>query len=142
MMMDCYCCFYFYGFLILCFILHGFCTTQTHNVNHPNPNSISETMSCGLSDHHNNNNNKLQQQQVESESVEEEYYYYSKGDGDGRRRILGGLGSSPPRCAWKCGGCSPCKAVHVAVPPGNNPVTMEYYPEAWRCKCGDKLYIP
>ncbi|KAK4363700.1 hypothetical protein RND71_018941 [Anisodus tanguticus] len=47
------------------------------------------------------------------------------------RRILGGLGSSPPRCMSKCGRCTPCRPVHVAVPPGT-PVTAEYYPEAWR----------
>lgn len=57
------------------------------------------------------------------------------------RRYLGGLGSSPPRCLWKCGSCTPCKPVHVPVPPGT-PVTAEYYPEAWRCKCGNKLYMP
>lgn len=50
-------------------------------------------------------------------------------------------GSSPPRCASKCGKCRPCKPVHVPVPPGT-PVTTEYYPEAWRCKCGNKLYMP
>ncbi|KGN65854.1 EPIDERMAL PATTERNING FACTOR-like protein 6 [Cucumis sativus] len=57
------------------------------------------------------------------------------------RRGLGGPGSSPPRCASKCGKCTPCTAVHVPVPPGT-PVTAEYYPEAWRCKCGNKLYMP
>ncbi|KAA8543669.1 hypothetical protein F0562_021585 [Nyssa sinensis] len=57
------------------------------------------------------------------------------------RRILGGPGSSPPRCTSKCGRCTPCKPVHVPVPPGT-PVTAEYYPEAWRCKCGNKLYMP
>ncbi|KAK4278484.1 hypothetical protein QN277_016323 [Acacia crassicarpa] len=57
------------------------------------------------------------------------------------RRVLGGLGSSPPRCSAKCGKCTPCRAVHVPVPPGT-PVTSEYYPEAWRCKCGNKLYMP
>ncbi|KAJ1378814.1 Epidermal patterning factor protein [Sesbania bispinosa] len=57
------------------------------------------------------------------------------------RRILGGPGSSPPRCAAKCGKCTPCRPVHVPVPPGT-PVTAEYYPEAWRCKCGNKLYMP
>lgn len=58
-----------------------------------------------------------------------------------RRRKLSGPGSSPPRCAWKCGRCTPCKPVHIPVPPGT-PVTAEYYPEAWRCKCGNKLYMP
>ncbi|KAJ4840294.1 hypothetical protein Tsubulata_025753 [Turnera subulata] len=57
------------------------------------------------------------------------------------RRFLGGPGSSPPRCSSKCGKCTPCKPVHVPVPPGT-PVTAEYYPEAWRCKCGNKLYMP
>uniref|UniRef100_M4DYN4 Epidermal patterning factor-like protein n=1 Tax=Brassica campestris TaxID=3711 RepID=M4DYN4_BRACM len=59
----------------------------------------------------------------------------------GERRVLRGLGSSPPRCLSKCGRCTPCKPVHVPVPPGT-PVTAEYYPEAWRCKCGNKLYMP
>ncbi|CAI9770745.1 unnamed protein product [Fraxinus pennsylvanica] len=59
----------------------------------------------------------------------------------GSRRLLGGPGSSPPRCTSKCGRCTPCKPVHVPVPPGT-PVTTEYYPEAWRCKCGNKLYLP
>ncbi|KAL6614267.1 hypothetical protein ACP70R_036537 [Stipagrostis hirtigluma subsp. patula] len=59
-----------------------------------------------------------------------------------RRRLLaGGPGSYPPRCTSKCGECSPCYPVHVAVPPGV-PVTTEYYPEAWRCKCGSRLYMP
>lgn len=51
------------------------------------------------------------------------------------------LGSSPPMCKTKCGHCSPCKAVHVAVHPGIS-VPLEYYPEAWRCKCGNKLFMP
>ncbi|KAI5679801.1 hypothetical protein M9H77_01028 [Catharanthus roseus] len=57
------------------------------------------------------------------------------------RKLLGGPGSSPPRCISKCGRCTPCRPVHVPVPPGT-PVTAEYYPEAWRCKCGNKLYMP
>ncbi|KZV25780.1 EPIDERMAL PATTERNING FACTOR-like protein 6 [Dorcoceras hygrometricum] len=59
----------------------------------------------------------------------------------GTRRVLGWPGSSPPRCTSKCGRCTPCKPVHVTVPPGT-PVTTEYYPEAWRCKCGNRLYMP
>ncbi|KAF7120330.1 hypothetical protein RHSIM_Rhsim13G0061100 [Rhododendron simsii] len=58
-----------------------------------------------------------------------------------RRRLLGGPGSWPPRCMSKCGRCSPCKPIHVPVPPGT-PVTTEYYPEAWRCKCGNRLFMP
>ncbi|CAJ1960555.1 unnamed protein product [Sphenostylis stenocarpa] len=60
---------------------------------------------------------------------------------DWARRFLGGPGSSPPLCTFKCGKCTPCIPVHVTVPPGT-PVTAEYYPEAWRCKCGNKLNMP
>ncbi|CAL0307698.1 unnamed protein product [Lupinus luteus] len=62
---------------------------------------------------------------------------------DWPRKLLldGGPGSSPPRCTSKCGSCTPCKAVHVIVPPGM-PVMIEYYPVAWRCKCGNKYYMP
>ncbi|XP_057512222.1 EPIDERMAL PATTERNING FACTOR-like protein 6 [Actinidia eriantha] len=57
------------------------------------------------------------------------------------RRFLSGPGSWPPRCTSKCGRCTPCNPVHMLVPPGT-PVMAEYYPEAWRCKCGNRLYIP
>ncbi|PKU74472.1 EPIDERMAL PATTERNING FACTOR-like protein 6 [Dendrobium catenatum] len=50
-------------------------------------------------------------------------------------------GSDPPRCTNKCGECTPCRPVHVPVPPGTT-VTTEYYPEAWLCKCGEKFFIP
>ncbi|TVU19842.1 hypothetical protein EJB05_36017 [Eragrostis curvula] len=63
------------------------------------------------------------------------------GYGGGRRLLSGGPGSHPPRCTSKCGGCNPCYPVHVSVPPGVL-VTTEYYPEAWRCKCRNQLYMP
>ncbi|CAK9160666.1 unnamed protein product [Ilex paraguariensis] len=57
------------------------------------------------------------------------------------QRRLSGPGSSPPTCRSKCGRCSPCKPVHVPIQPGlSRP--LEYYPEAWRCKCGNKLFMP
>ncbi|GJN14709.1 hypothetical protein PR202_gb01564 [Eleusine coracana subsp. coracana] len=59
----------------------------------------------------------------------------------GRRLLSGGPGSHPPRCTGKCGSCNPCYPVHVSVPPGVL-VTTEYYPEAWRCKCRNQLYMP
>ncbi|XP_010931343.1 EPIDERMAL PATTERNING FACTOR-like protein 4 [Elaeis guineensis] len=58
-----------------------------------------------------------------------------------RRELSEGPGSYPPRCTSKCGTCTPCTPVHVPVPPGTPEIT-EYYPEAWRCKCGNKLYMP
>ncbi|KAI5580253.1 hypothetical protein BDE02_08G142800 [Populus trichocarpa] len=57
------------------------------------------------------------------------------------QKRLGGPGSSPPSCRSKCGKCSPCKAVHVAIQPGLS-MPLEYYPEAWRCKCGNELFMP
>ncbi|XP_050215887.1 EPIDERMAL PATTERNING FACTOR-like protein 5 [Mercurialis annua] len=50
------------------------------------------------------------------------------------QKRLGGPGSSPPTCRSKCSRCSPCKPVHVPIQPGLS-MPLEYYPEAWRCKC-------
>ncbi|XP_073109324.1 EPIDERMAL PATTERNING FACTOR-like protein 5 [Elaeis guineensis] len=52
-----------------------------------------------------------------------------------------GPGSSPPTCRGRCGRCFPCRPVHVAIQPGRSMPT-EYYPEAWRCKCGHNLFMP
>ncbi|KAJ1275970.1 hypothetical protein BS78_05G177700 [Paspalum vaginatum] len=58
-----------------------------------------------------------------------------------RRRWLAGPGSSPPTCRARCGRCAPCRATRVAIQPGVGP-QWEYYPEVWRCKCGNKLFMP
>ncbi|CAH8261463.1 unnamed protein product [Arabidopsis lyrata] len=58
-----------------------------------------------------------------------------------QKRLGGGPGSVPPMCRLKCGKCEPCKAVHVPVQP-DLIAPLEYYPEAWRCKCGNKLFMP
>ncbi|KAK3118893.1 hypothetical protein QOZ80_9BG0710180 [Eleusine coracana subsp. coracana] len=58
-----------------------------------------------------------------------------------RRRWLVGPGSSPPTCRSRCGRCQPCRAARVAIQPGVGP-QWEYYPEVWRCKCGNKLFMP
>ncbi|XP_062150214.1 EPIDERMAL PATTERNING FACTOR-like protein 5 [Alnus glutinosa] len=52
-----------------------------------------------------------------------------------------GLGSAPPTCRSKCDRCSPCNPVHVPIHPGVS-TPLEYYPEAWRCQCGNKLFMP
>ncbi|XVF63051.1 hypothetical protein PTKIN_Ptkin09bG0057700 [Pterospermum kingtungense] len=57
------------------------------------------------------------------------------------QKRLSGPGSSPPNCRSKCGSCSPCQPVHVPIQPGLS-MPLEYYPEAWRCKCGNKLFMP
>ncbi|CAO2149399.1 unnamed protein product [Urochloa humidicola] len=58
-----------------------------------------------------------------------------------RRRWLVGPGSSPPTCRARCGRCTPCRPTRVAIQPGVGP-QWEYYPEVWRCKCGNKLFMP
>ncbi|KAI0524908.1 hypothetical protein KFK09_004298 [Dendrobium nobile] len=58
----------------------------------------------------------------------------------GRRR-LAGPGSSPPICRSRCGDCFPCRPIHVTIQQGQS-IPLEYYPEAWRCKCRDKFFIP
>jgi hypothetical protein len=58
-----------------------------------------------------------------------------------RRRWLVGPGSSPPTCRGRCGRCAPCRPTRVAIQPGVGP-QWEYYPEVWRCKCGNKLFMP
>ncbi|ONK77201.1 uncharacterized protein A4U43_C02F4130 [Asparagus officinalis] len=73
-----------------------------------------------------------------SSSIE---YSHNQMSNSRRRLSVGGPGSYPPRCSGKCGACKPCFPVHVPVPPGT-PVITEYYPEAWRCKCRNKLYMP
>ncbi|CAI9771306.1 unnamed protein product [Fraxinus pennsylvanica] len=62
-------------------------------------------------------------------------------EGELTRRRLGGPGSWPPTCRSKCGRCLPCKPVHVPIQPGLR-IPLEYYPEAWRCKCGNNLFMP
>ncbi|XP_030476083.1 EPIDERMAL PATTERNING FACTOR-like protein 5 [Syzygium oleosum] len=64
----------------------------------------------------------------------------SSSSGAARRRLVG-PGSAPPSCRSRCGSCSPCKPVHVPVRPGLS-APLEYYPEAWRCSCGNKLFMP
>ncbi|RLN17910.1 EPIDERMAL PATTERNING FACTOR-like protein 4 [Panicum miliaceum] len=70
----------------------------------------------------------------------EEGYSWDPGTAAARRGLVG-PGSSPPTCRSRCGGCHPCRPVHVAIQPGRS-FPLEYYPEAWRCKCGNKLFMP
>ncbi|XP_042518361.1 EPIDERMAL PATTERNING FACTOR-like protein 4 isoform X2 [Macadamia integrifolia] len=50
-------------------------------------------------------------------------------------------GSSPPTCQSKCGNCSPCEAVRVRIQT-HWKILNDYYAEAWRCKCGNKYFMP
>eukprot|EP00250_Pteridium_aquilinum_P034225 c7257_g1_i1 orf=328-870(+) len=61
----------------------------------------------------------------------------------GGRVMMGKLGSMPPSCVKRCNGCTPCEAVQVPVGQRRKRIgLLEYYPEAWRCKCKNKLYNP
>ncbi|XP_074558012.1 uncharacterized protein LOC141813907 [Curcuma longa] len=66
------------------------------------------------------------------------------GGGRKKDRLLMGPGSRPPRCTSRCGTCTPCYPVHVSVPPRQQQKAdaAEYYPEAWRCRCRGRLYVP
>lgn len=53
------------------------------------------------------------------------------------------LGSAPPSCAGKCGTCVPCSPIHISLGGPHGSLTQqEYYPEAWRCKCGNRFFMP
>ncbi|XP_024363472.1 uncharacterized protein [Physcomitrium patens] len=53
------------------------------------------------------------------------------------------VGSSPPTCRFRCGTCTPCKPVHVAIGSPHGVISeTEYYPEVWRCQCGNRYYMP
>ncbi|OVA04450.1 hypothetical protein BVC80_1717g10 [Macleaya cordata] len=56
---------------------------------------------------------------------------------------LSTLGSRPPNCEHKCGGCIPCGAIQVPTPTNHVGVQYaNYEPEGWKCKCGDSFFNP
>ncbi|XP_024358169.1 EPIDERMAL PATTERNING FACTOR-like protein 5 [Physcomitrium patens] len=56
-------------------------------------------------------------------------------------RIL--LGSAPPSCQGKCGLCVPCNPIHFSLGGPHGSISQqEYYPEVWRCKCGNHFFMP
>ena len=55
------------------------------------------------------------------------------------RRLLSTIGSHPPNCINRCDNCTPCVPVIV---PEHPPGSTGYYPDSWKCKCGNKLYPP
>lgn len=55
----------------------------------------------------------------------------------------GSIGSRPPSCNHKCGGCVPCEAVQVPTNSVHYGVQYaNYQPEGWKCKCGALVYNP
>ncbi|KAF6157197.1 hypothetical protein GIB67_041658 [Kingdonia uniflora] len=58
-------------------------------------------------------------------------------------KALSTLGSRPPNCEHKCGGCHPCEAIQV--PTTTDQLGLQYTnyePEGWKCKCGVTFFNP
>ncbi|XP_034597805.1 EPIDERMAL PATTERNING FACTOR-like protein 5 [Setaria viridis] len=68
------------------------------------------------------------------------------GGGEGEQEQLSRLGSRPPCCESKCGGCAPCEPVQVragAVTEGGlRPQCANYEPVGWKCRCGAAVFDP
>ncbi|KAK8291853.1 hypothetical protein V6Z11_D06G084200 [Gossypium hirsutum] len=59
------------------------------------------------------------------------------------RRIMGRIGSMPPNCQRKCGGCTPCIATQIpATSKELRTQYTNYEPEGWKCKCHSTFFNP
>ncbi|WCJ17954.1 EPIDERMAL PATTERNING FACTOR-like protein 1 [Euphorbia peplus] len=57
----------------------------------------------------------------------------------------GEKGSNPAKCESKCNECNPCMAVQVAITTLDQlkeNVNEFYYPQVWKCVCGDHFFSP
>ncbi|KAK9142313.1 hypothetical protein Syun_011713 [Stephania yunnanensis] len=62
---------------------------------------------------------------------------------EGEYRGVSTLGSRPPNCEHRCGGCIPCEAIQVPTTTDRLGVQYaNYEPEGWKCKCGSKFFNP
>ncbi|KAK1290667.1 hypothetical protein QJS10_CPB18g00807 [Acorus calamus] len=60
-----------------------------------------------------------------------------------RLMALGTLGSRPPNCERKCGGCRPCEAIQIPTTTDHFGIQYSNYePEGWKCKCGASFFNP
>ncbi|KAL5098289.1 hypothetical protein RYX36_002616 [Vicia faba] len=53
------------------------------------------------------------------------------------------IGSRPPRCEHRCGGCIPCNPIQI--PTNKHLIGVQYAnyePEGWKCKCGTTYFNP
>ncbi|XP_058007395.1 uncharacterized protein LOC131182324 [Hevea brasiliensis] len=50
-------------------------------------------------------------------------------------------GSFPAKCHSKCNQCKPCKPVQVSVH-AMELKENEYYPQVWKCICGEDIFSP
>ncbi|OAY45413.1 EPIDERMAL PATTERNING FACTOR-like protein 4 [Manihot esculenta] len=51
-------------------------------------------------------------------------------------------GSFPAECHFKCNQCKPCMPVQVSVPAMEFKENDEYYPQVWKCICGEDIFSP
>ncbi|XP_060168093.1 EPIDERMAL PATTERNING FACTOR-like protein 8 [Lycium barbarum] len=53
-------------------------------------------------------------------------------------------GSIPVACHSKCHQCMPCMPIQVFIEEDYNDddENEQYYPQVWRCSCGDKVFSP
>ncbi|XP_026420833.1 EPIDERMAL PATTERNING FACTOR-like protein 3 isoform X1 [Papaver somniferum] len=76
-------------------------------------------------------------------SSSQQEFLQGMGGSDGEYKMLSTLGSRPPSCEHKCGGCVPCEAIQV--PTTTDRVGIQYAnyePEGWKCKCGTTFFNP
>ncbi|XP_039064573.1 EPIDERMAL PATTERNING FACTOR-like protein 2 [Hibiscus syriacus] len=60
-----------------------------------------------------------------------------------RSRMVGRVGSRPPNCQRKCGGCTPCVATQMPATTDELGIQYtNYEPEGWKCKCGSTFFNP
>ncbi|KAI3960550.1 hypothetical protein MKW92_007753 [Papaver armeniacum] len=87
-----------------------------------------------------------QQEGLNSEFISPAPSSSQQGMGSGSDReykMLSTLGSRPPSCEHKCGGCVPCEAIQV--PTTTDRVGIQYAnyePVGWKCKCGTTFFNP
>ncbi|EEF34910.1 conserved hypothetical protein [Ricinus communis] len=62
----------------------------------------------------------------------------AKRRGDGRAK----KGSFPARCHSKCNQCNPCLPVEVSIRSMELKEKEYYYPQVWKCMCGDDIFSP
>ncbi|MQM05145.1 hypothetical protein Taro_037954 [Colocasia esculenta] len=61
----------------------------------------------------------------------------------GELKGISAVGSTPPSCHNRCGGCFPCAAIQVPTTTDRVGVQYtNYEPEGWKCKCGSSFYNP
>ncbi|KDP44490.1 hypothetical protein JCGZ_16323 [Jatropha curcas] len=51
-------------------------------------------------------------------------------------------GSFPARCHSKCNKCRPCMPVQVSIRAMELKEKEYYYPQVWKCICGDGIFSP